>query len=158
MTVAYLVKGQEDRVACGYPRVMAEHIDLIYSALTHRGDLEESRSSWRAFVKAINDAITEGLIPREWIKPKMERHHRPSGTSQERAWRMLMDYGRRDLIERVIAGELTYHKAVVEAGLRTRTITINAYDPLAAATTILTQCDDPFIEDLIKELSAQKRV
>jgi len=155
MTVAYLVQQMDDREACGYPRVMAEHIDIVYHQLTRQGKIEKSRSSWRAFVKAINDAIAEGTIPREWIKPKMNYTPRPSGTSRNRAVRILHDYGRKDLTDRVIAGELSWHGAVVEAGFRPRTITINADDPVTASTTMLCQCDHEFIKDLIKELSAQ---
>jgi hypothetical protein len=48
-----------------------------------------------------------------------EVDHRPDGNTKQRALRMLRNH-RPDLHARVLAGELTPHKAVVEAGLLRR--------------------------------------
>jgi hypothetical protein len=48
---------------------------------------------------------------------------RPKGNSRDRALRQLRDH-RPDLHARVIADELSAHKAMIEAGFRKRTFTV----------------------------------
>ena len=77
---------------------------------------------------------------------------RPSGNSAESALRKLRK-DRPDLHARVLSGELSPHKAMIEAGFRPRTVTINISNPSLAASSLLKQVDPAFIQDLIRELT-----
>jgi hypothetical protein len=59
----------------------------------------------------------------------------PTGTSGSAALRRLRK-DRRDLYELVLAGELSPHAAMVEAGFRPKTFTVRADDPDAIARTL----------------------
>src|SRR5437588_10387747 len=86
----YLEKSREDNVRAGYPP-SAHSISFLYTQLSSQrvrklngkeAVVDESRSGWRAFKKAMNDACEEGIIPKDWIGPETQRSPRESGTSQ----------------------------------------------------------------------------
>ena len=82
---------------------------------------------------------------------------RPEGTSQAKALRRLRQK-RPDLLERVVAGELSAHAAAIEAGFRHRTITVRADDPQHAARILRRHYMDPEqLRLLVKHLQETER-
>jgi hypothetical protein len=78
---------------------------------------------------------------------------RPSGTSGDRALRMLREK-KPELHQRVLSGELSRHAAMIEAGYRPRTITVNPDNPKSAAT-LIAKASPAFLEELRKLLDAK---
>lgn len=77
---------------------------------------------------------------------------RPVGTSQAQALRRLRDHDP-DLHTRVLAGELSPHAAMVEAGFRPRTISVRVADPDSVARTLrrhMTADDRARLAELLK--------
>lgn len=60
---------------------------------------------------------------------------RPEGNTEAKALRRLRKY-RPDLHERVLAGELSAHAAMIDAGFRPHTFTVRADDPASTARTL----------------------
>lgn len=79
---------------------------------------------------------------------------RPAGNRQDAALRRLRK-DRPDLHERVLAGELSAHRAMIEAGFRARTISVPVSRPEAAARTLRKNLSHDEIEQLIKLLSEE---
>ncbi len=73
------------------------------------------------------------------------------GTTEAYALRRLRK-ARPDLHTRVLAGELSPHKAMIEAGFRSKTITI-ALDSPRAAATLIRKASPEFIEELRRLLA-----
>jgi hypothetical protein len=80
-----------------------------------------------------------------------EVQRRPDGNSAEAALRRLSRH-RPDLLARVVAKELSPHAAMIQAGFRTRTITI-PLDPKVMARRIRGHLDSQHVKALIAELS-----
>jgi hypothetical protein len=80
-----------------------------------------------------------------------EVQRRPDGKSAEAALRRLRRH-RPDLLARVVAKELSAHAAMIQAGFRTRTITI-PLDPKVMARRLKGHLDAKCVESLIAELS-----
>jgi hypothetical protein len=76
---------------------------------------------------------------------------KPEGNSANRALRKLRD-GAPELHARVLAGELSPHAAMVEAGFRRRSISVPD-DPTRAAAVILRHFQGPRLKALITALS-----
>lgn len=77
----------------------------------------------------------------------------PTGNSVETALRRLRK-DRKDLHAKVLAGELTPHGAMVEAGFRHLTITIPADDPERIAATLRRRLDPDMLAALVKLLTS----
>lgn len=80
------------------------------------------------------DAIDRVTQREAYVHPDVSNRHiigRPAGTTRARALRRLRK-DRLDLHERVLAGEITPHAAMIEAGFWPRTMTIPADLPAAA--------------------------
>lgn len=75
----------------------------------------------------------------------------PQGTSKQRAIRTLRKK-RPDLHTKVMTGELTPHRAMIEAGLRDETITI-PNDPLKASRRLLKHFSGDTLTTLLTELA-----
>lgn len=75
---------------------------------------------------------------------------RPTGTSQQRALRKLRT-SRPDLHVRVVAGEMSPHAAMIEAGFRRRTITVPA-DPEEMAHTLLRRLEPDELRRLLEAI------
>lgn len=78
---------------------------------------------------------------------------RPSGTSEARALRRLRSQVP-ELHKRVLAGELSPHRAMVEAGFRHPTVTVPLDDVDRMARTLRKHLDDEQVQELIKQLLA----
>ena len=61
-----------------------------------------------------------------------------------------------ELHKRVIAGELSPHAAMVEAGFRIKKVAVNMQDPVSAAKTIKKYMDAETIQAFIDELQTDK--
>lgn len=77
---------------------------------------------------------------------------RPSGTSRQRALRRLREQ-RPDLHDRVVAGELTPHAAMIEAGFRHKTATVPIDDVEAIAAFLRRKLTKAKIRKLIEILA-----
>jgi hypothetical protein len=75
----------------------------------------------------------------------------PSGTSQAATIRRLRK-DRPDLLERVVAGDLSPNAAAREAGFRAHKVAVNMADPESAARTIRRFMDADAIQELIRLL------
>lgn len=75
---------------------------------------------------------------------------RPGGTSKAGALRRLRK-DRPDLHDRVLAGEMSPHAAMVQAGFRRRTFTV-PHDPEAIARVLRRRLDADDLADLVKRL------
>ena len=71
---------------------------------------------------------------------------RPQGSSSDRALRHLREK-RPELHQRVLSGELSPHAAMIEAGFRSRTITVNLESPKAAAS-LIAKASPAFLDEL----------
>lgn len=111
----------------GHPRALAAIEQATQRSVGH----PESRS----IVDNINDKPAE----------------RPTGTSAAQALRRLRK-DRPDLHERVLAGELSPHGAMVTAGFRPRTATVRLDDPEAIARTLRRQLDHDALVQLVAHL------
>ncbi len=78
---------------------------------------------------------------------------RPDGTSREQALRSLRKNAP-ELHSRVLAGELSPHAAMVEAGLRPQTFTIRITSPEIIARTLRKQLPPDVLEAVRRELDA----
>lgn len=76
---------------------------------------------------------------------------RPDGNGRTQALRRLRK-DRPDLHERVLAGELSPHGAMVQAGFRKRTATVPVHDPIATARALRRQFGREAIVELIAAL------
>ncbi len=79
---------------------------------------------------------------------------RPDGTSEQYALRRLRKQ-RPELHQRVLAGELSPHRAMVEAGFRTPTLTV-PLDPARAARILAKHFDVMQLIDALARLAAPK--
>lgn len=77
---------------------------------------------------------------------------RPDGNRQQRALRRLRDQ-RPDLHQRVLEGELSAHRAMIEAGFRARTVSVPVSRPEAAARTLRRNLTNEELTELVKLLS-----
>jgi hypothetical protein len=77
---------------------------------------------------------------------------RPEGTSEAKALRRLRK-DRPDLHERVLAGELKAHAAMIEAGFRPRTATIRLDDPASTERTLRKHMSPEDLADLVRRLT-----
>lgn len=75
---------------------------------------------------------------------------RPVGTSSDQALRRLRK-DRPDLHAEVLAGRLTAHRAMVDAGFRRATMTVPADDPSAAVAALARKFGWPAVIDATKE-------
>ena len=76
----------------------------------------------------------------------------PTGTSESQALRRLRK-DRTDLHDRVLAGELTAHAAMVEAGFRPRVFTVRADDPASAERAIRNHMNPEALAELARLLT-----
>lgn len=96
----------------------------------------------------ITDNGAPTIIP---IQPRDYAREAPTGTSVSYAVRRLKN-NRPDLYEQVKAGELTPNRAMVEAGFRAKSITIDD-DPQRAARRLLRHFQGERLEALMRALS-----
>jgi len=78
----------------------------------------------------------------------------PDGNSAQYALRRLRD-ARPDLHAEVLAGALTPHAAMVAAGFRRRTYSIDLGDAAVAARAIRRHASPEFVADLVRALSVE---
>jgi hypothetical protein len=71
---------------------------------------------------------------------------RPQGNSSDRALRHLREK-RPELHQRVLSGELSPHAAMIEAGFRSRTVTVNLESP-KAADSLVAKASPAFLDEL----------
>lgn len=120
-----------------------------------------------------DDPVTLDLLDQALQRPSGGNHHghdtldtvynihsdsdieRPSGTSTERAIRMLREH-RPDLLDRVKSREISPHKAMREAGFRKSRIAINLDSPESAAKTLLTHASPEFLDELRRLLTQEE--
>jgi hypothetical protein len=112
-----------------------EATDLLDQALQQADGGDHRSEEYRTTVNNINSDTVD----------------RPAGTSRAAALRKLRRDAR-ELHDQVIAGELSPHAAMVQAGFRRPTLTI-PLDPTGAAGAIRRNCDQDFISQLIELLS-----
>lgn len=79
---------------------------------------------------------------------------RPTGTTSDQALRRLRK-DRPDLHAKVIAGDLSAHAAMVEAGFRPRTCTVRLDDPARIAETLRKKLDHDQVDDLVRHLQQE---
>lgn len=79
---------------------------------------------------------------------------RPAGNRQDAALRRLRK-DRPDLHDRVLAGELSAHKAMIEGGFRSRTVSVPISRPEAVARTLRKNLNASQLTQLIKLLSEE---
>lgn len=106
--------------------------------------------------RACRDDVRATALITEALRRPPSLHHavdninsssRPDGTSAPAAHRRLSK-DRPDLHERVLAGELSPHGAMVEAGFRPPRISVRLDDPQRAANAIKRGATPEFIEQL----------
>lgn len=106
----------------------------------------------KAVLEQLTHALQDGRQGRRTdLVDNIHEVERPTGTSETAALRRLRK-DRPDLLEKVIARELSAHAAAVAAGFRPRTITIRADNPTSIAATLRRLLDPRVLEALIKEL------
>ncbi len=77
---------------------------------------------------------------------------RSDGTSKRQALRKLRSDAP-ELHDEVVAGRMSPHAAMVQAGFRPKTLTIRLDDPMRAAQSLLRQADPEFLAGLLRALA-----
>lgn len=113
--------------------------------------------------KAITKALTQGKrqgartdLPKKeqanFVDNVHEVESRPTGNSEDAALRRL-DKERPDLLRKVVAKEMTTNAAMIEAGFRDPTITINVKSADSAARSIRARATPEFVRELASLLT-----
>ncbi|WP_327084954.1 hypothetical protein OIE66_21545 [Nonomuraea sp. NBC_01738] len=97
-------------------------------------------------------SVTAQIEPREQEAPERPAAPKPPSPAQQAALRKLSEEAPA-LHTRVLAGEMSTHAAMVEAGLRTRMISVPVSRPESAAKALRKNLSKPELTQLIELLS-----
>lgn len=102
------------------------------------------------------DLLTEALRGRQGARSDLvdniNKVQRPAGTSKNHALRKLRKDAP-DLHADVLAGRLSAHRAMVQAGYRPRTLSVRLDDPAATARSLRTHMEPADLMQLIQILA-----
>lgn len=136
-----------------------ENILLVQSRASDKKDAEAAHEALDLFVHEVKTAA--GNVDLEELPPsdvdELKKTMRPTGRTREYALRRLQNM-RPDLHGQVVNGELSPNKALIEAGLRERRITISQDNVGKAASSIRRKFSESQIEALIQELQQSQEV
>lgn len=102
----------------------------------------------------LDHALAGGHVQRSDLVDDVDEVETPTGSARENALRRLHQHAP-ELHARLASGELTANAAMIEAGLRKRTVSVKPDDPEATARTLRRQMKPEQISELIRALRAE---
>jgi len=112
-----------------------------------RDDLDIQRAIDRAVKRPVGPPMKDEALNSDIVT----NNDRQGGNSRQAAYRRLEKEGRTDLLDRIDAGEISPHRAMIEAGFRKppKTINLNT-DPFTTAQKIVEMCGEEYLSAMFQ--------